>query len=73
MDRILVQHEVTRNKNNDVTGTAFRKHAGRGIISEISHFYMHKEDGLPVCRVASGDTWKCKPVNHSEFEYITVQ
>lgn len=73
MPRILVSHEVRRNANEDVVGIAFRKHAGRGVVHDVVHTYLHKEDGHDVVRISTGDTWKCKWVGHPDYEYVTVQ
>ena len=70
--KILVSHEVRTNAAGDVTGIAFRKHSERGTIHDVVHEYLHREDGFPMVRCATGDTWKCKPVNHAEYDYVTV-
>lgn len=70
--RVLIQHEVNYNGRGDVNGIRFRKHAGRGVITNVVHSYIHKEDGYPVVRLGSGDIWKVKPISHPEYEFVTL-
>ena len=72
MARILVSHEVHSNANGDVVGLRFRKHSGAGVVQNVEREYLHKEDGHRVVRTSSGDTWKCREVNHKDYEFVTV-
>ena len=69
--RVFVQHEPRHNGNGDVTGVVFRKHGH--VIQDVHQQYLHRDaHGFKVIKTSSGDTWSVRPVNHKDYQFVTV-
>lgn len=70
MARVLVQHSVRYDSHGNATGTRYEK-VGQ-VVLDVTHFYLQKDNGNPVCRVSCGDIWAVRPVQHDKYEFVTV-
>lgn len=71
MPRVFVQHEPRHNHNGDVIGVAFRR--GGHVVQDVHQEYIHRDNhGHRVIKSSSGDIWSVRPVNHPDYQFVTV-
>lgn len=66
----LVQHEVRYDKRGHSIGVGYRG-IGKKILP-ITHFYRHTTNNNQVCKVSTGDIWEVKPINHPDYQFVTI-